>query len=407
METLAVKGRLTLSQLVEATGCSQAIIQEMLSKFSLEGFILEEYELNSDKIRTVPPNYIPTIPEDLIDIKLEDHNGIEKYKSLIVHSLIIISENKHQCKENTCKLTLYGVIFVLTLIRLFDRGLLRNGLFYNNLSFRDYFDVIVKNYKALLPLIFGKWILLKRESKLLALYNFDIVIDNHIRQLNEKSISILKGGNAELIQGIRQVSIQNSNRLFLFLTEGHNMLHPPNNNILPITNIDERKNIVDYLTANEINRNESKLENLNTLSEVIANLSFESRPLEYLTYKNPITREPISRLSIQKHLSEFIEKQQKKLEDEITSLYYLNFYHQSETSKRFSHPMKFYSKIKNNEMVHPLCHPKKNLERLVKLDKCEPFIGKYLKKLTSDLLLSDKNMKPTLAKSLGYNGEPI
>ncbi len=402
METLAVKGGLTLTQLVEFTGCSRSTLQQMLTKFSLEG-LQEEYELNSNNMRIVPPINIPIIPEDLIDTGLEVHPGNEKYKSLIIHYLITISE-KHRHKENIYELTLYGVIFVLTLIRLFDRDLLQNGLFYNDLHFGDYFDIIVKNYKALLPLIFGKWILLKKESKLLALYNFDIVIDNHLRLLNEKSISILNGGNSELIQGIRQISVQNGNRLFLFSIEGRHMLDPPPNHILPISNIDETKNKADYIIGNEINRNESSLENLNNLSEVIADLSIESMPFEYLTNLDPITGEAINRLSYQKHFSEFMKKQESKCVDEITSLYYLNFYHQNEIIKRFSYPTKFYTKNKNNEMVYPLHHPKKNLERLVELDKCEPFIGKYLERLTFDLWLLIKNVEQTLGKSLGNTG---
>ena len=163
MEALAVQGRLTLSQLVKITGCSQITIQKILSMFSLEGFKLTDYELDRNRIQIFPHIFISSrSPEDLIGTKSEDHKGIEKYKSLIAHSLIAISENKHRYKENFYELTLHGVVFVLTIIRYFDRGLLQNGLFYSNFSFRDYFEEIAKKYKELLPLIFGKWKLYTR-----------------------------------------------------------------------------------------------------------------------------------------------------------------------------------------------------------------------------------------------------
>ncbi len=92
-------------------------------------------------------------------------------------------------------------------------------------------------------------------------------------------------------------------------------------------------------------------------------------------------------------------EEEKKLIDEITSLYYFNFCFEMETIKRFSYPMKFYNKIKNNnEAVHPSLSPKRNLEKLVKLDKDEePSIGKYFKDRISDLCLLSKDIDQALA----------
>ena len=56
------------------------------------------------------------------------------------------------------------------------------NLFFGNIPFIEYFEKIVKNYDTKLPLIFGKWNLLKRILKDYAIYNFDKIINEYYFQ---------------------------------------------------------------------------------------------------------------------------------------------------------------------------------------------------------------------------------
>jgi hypothetical protein len=100
-----------------------------------------------------------------------------KYWDFLLHNTIIYKE---ESKDNikTYELSLFGVILALTLIRYNDMDKLKHGLYYNNISFIEYYEKIVANYKDKLPLIFGKWKVLKDILRLYAAYNFDVIIDD-------------------------------------------------------------------------------------------------------------------------------------------------------------------------------------------------------------------------------------
>jgi hypothetical protein len=93
------------------------------------------------------------------------------------------------------ELSLFGIMLVLTLIRHNDMDRLRHGM-YNNWTFQEYQDIIASKYKNKLPLIFGKWHLLKRTLKDLSGYGFDIILDKESR-LKKFSEPVSLGGNKE------------------------------------------------------------------------------------------------------------------------------------------------------------------------------------------------------------------
>ena len=76
---------------------------------------------------------------------------------------------------------------------------LKHGLYYNNVSFAEYYDKIASNYTDKLPFIFGKWKVLKNILRLYSAYNFDVVIDKEIRFRDYDKFSVIRGGNKELV----------------------------------------------------------------------------------------------------------------------------------------------------------------------------------------------------------------
>lgn len=67
------------------------------------------------------------------------------------------------------------------------------GLYYDNVLFEEYYDTIASNYQKKLPLIFGKWYLLKRILKVFSAYNFDIILDKEARS------KFMAGDNSKFI----------------------------------------------------------------------------------------------------------------------------------------------------------------------------------------------------------------
>lgn len=128
----------------------------------------------------------------------------------LLHNVVRV---KHNLKGNeTFELSLFGVLLVLTLIRYNDIGKLKHGLFYNSVSLSTYYDKIADNYRDKLPLVFGKWYLLKRILKIFSAYNFDILLD---RETLSKAIgeSIHNGGIKEFYVGMTSLAENNRHQM--------------------------------------------------------------------------------------------------------------------------------------------------------------------------------------------------
>ena len=93
---------------------------------------------------------------------------------------------------DTYQLSLFGVLFLLKLIRQNDINRLRHGLYNNDKSFLEYCDIIADNYRDAIPLIFRKWNLLKRILKAFAAYNFDIIVDQQFRDKIMRESAVFK-----------------------------------------------------------------------------------------------------------------------------------------------------------------------------------------------------------------------
>ena len=127
-----------------------------------------------------------------------------KYWDFIQHNLINITTNLKG--ENNYELSLFGIILVLKLIRYCYNNQKEKNLFFGNIPFIEYFEKIVKNYDTKLPLLFGKWNLLKRILKDYAIYNFDKIINEYYFHTDTFSISL--GGNNEFFSNIREIILQ-------------------------------------------------------------------------------------------------------------------------------------------------------------------------------------------------------
>lgn len=106
----------------------------------------------------------------------------------------IIKVNHNAQAVDRYQLSLFGILFVLMLVRYNDMKKLKHGLYHHNQSFLEYYDIIADKYKDAIPLIFKKWGLLKSILKSVAAYNFDIILDRQFREQTIGELAVFKQG---------------------------------------------------------------------------------------------------------------------------------------------------------------------------------------------------------------------
>jgi hypothetical protein len=85
----------------------------------------------------------------------------------------------------------------------------------NDFLLKDSLDNIINVHKDLLPLIFGKWNLLKSVLKIVSVYVFDVIIDKDTRA-TIMNTSVVLGGNKEFYDGIHGIAEYSRRKLHKF-----------------------------------------------------------------------------------------------------------------------------------------------------------------------------------------------
>jgi hypothetical protein len=240
----------------------------------------------------------------------------------------------------------------LVMIRYNDMNRLNAGL-YRESSFEKYYDRIALKYRKKLPLIFGKWNRLKAILKVYAYYNFDIILDREVRSKNNDSLSVRKGGNKQLIEGIGEIILDNSELMSKFVGEGRKVLEK-------YISIKETVNQPDFRVIWLC----AKLKELSMLLEPTPSI-----------YPTPY----IDMMDFNRGTRVFLKDAEESFRDEITAFYYMNL---SNDSIRVSEPRKYY----HSKSFKPLDKtPRQGLSLLVEQDKEKPLIKEWLRKLRDDL----------------------
>jgi hypothetical protein len=199
VEALALKPKMALDELVAEVKEPKEQVEKFLSMHSFRPI---EYVL---KDMILVPTY---------------HTGendrtspIGEYYEFMLHSIIIATKNGKSGGTSVYELSLFGVVLALALVRYNDAERLNSSLHYNKIPLPDYFGIVAKNYRDKLPLIFGKWDLLKMILDERSAYNFDIVIDRETRLNPDMAPSILAGGNREFFETAKAIVLHNRRQL--------------------------------------------------------------------------------------------------------------------------------------------------------------------------------------------------
>jgi len=247
---------------------------------------------------------------------------IEKWQLL---STKIIKVRRNLRGVDTYQLSLFGVLFLLKLIRQNDINRLRHGLYNNDKSFLEYCDIIAYNYRDTIPLIFSKRSLLKKILKTFAAYNFDIIVDQQFRDKIMRELAIFKrpgeeeymiSGNRYLFDGYKSILEISRRQLGEVQIKG----------IEALTNIASHR-IVDFPDdSREHTRkiDDKKIEAiLKLIHEITVNL--ETVGYDPITYKEKAMGWGFASEEAER-LSQFfeIDSIEGPIANEISFLYYLN-----------------------------------------------------------------------------------
>jgi hypothetical protein len=127
--------------------------------------------------------------------------------------------DKNSNKDEKYELSLLGILLILATISLMrkERGQKISS------SADEYYNRMASNYQDKLPLIFGKWNLLKRVLK----FDFFPSIFDYLFLDKPEilSLSVLLGGNKEIYDNIRSAALSTVNKFFMVYEDGISAIH--------------------------------------------------------------------------------------------------------------------------------------------------------------------------------------
>lgn len=181
--------------------------------------------ISYERIKNVLDDYVPTAADYFSNIYLRNEDLddsdkiIERYLDFVRH-LIIVS--KEQPVENggsvRYELSLFGVLLILSIIRreyswTSTTRKFQDSFLYSRMGLQEYYDKVAANYHDKLPLIFGKWDLLKKKTQGMVVEPyFNVLLFDDIRS-DVMSVPILMGGNKEIYENIQALALDTNNKL--------------------------------------------------------------------------------------------------------------------------------------------------------------------------------------------------
>lgn len=159
------------------------------------------------------------VPKDDLNL-IQDIEILENYPISEDVGYIPLIINKKKENENdspSYELSLFGIMVVLTIIKHYHIELYESRLHHTTSDiniFEKYFDIIAKNYKDKLPLIFGKWDILKEYLGSLFYRNFDFLIYKDGYNTFDSSVWNISHGNKEFLEELDKMGYHFKDSLY-------------------------------------------------------------------------------------------------------------------------------------------------------------------------------------------------
>jgi hypothetical protein len=226
---------------------------------------------------------------------------LNQYADFIQHLIVVRRLEKG---ETRYELSLFGIVLLLS-VRAYYEFVNPEMLFYNNLEFGEFSSKLSTNYKDKLPLIFGKWDSLMKETLGYNSVIFDILRNLFYDHTSKAMIesSVIVGGVKEYYESVQTLSDWSYPRLEIIYKAGEKILEElAQSNDCYCYKLLSRK-------MDEISNSLSQ-RNLNRFMESLHADSGPNSPIRdpHRIYANELV---------------YIEK---ALEDEINFLFYISFY---------------------------------------------------------------------------------
>jgi hypothetical protein len=351
IEVLAVYPGISFQELVKRTGASEYEVKKCLTTYTLTSY------RQIDKWRKLRE------PKEYHDI----------YWPILLHSVVIVNQGSSS-GDKSYELSLFGIVLALAIISYNDQHRLKHGLHYQTIFFEDYYDKIAHNYEHKLPLIFGKWNLLKHILDLYSAYNFDIIFDKQLRRYYSQ-FSVIDGGNKELVESFRKIVYHNYWQISELLKQGQLVEMDFNSSqedrYYKIGTGGQQNISKDYLMENGIDlQTPLDLDKIHSVRKKLDELRLLLNPLYQ---NNEITPKKLNR--IEKVLVRF----EGQFAKEITALYYLNLYSNYAFKIAGGH-REFYTQDDS-----PNSRPKECLSLLIKNDASKPLLSEWFYNLIDEI----------------------
>ncbi len=302
----------------------------------------------------------------------------KKYQDFLFHSIVTSNQSAPESGK-TYELSLFGIILALSLIRFYDMDKLKSGLYYSKIPFTKYYDKIASNYRNKLPLIFGKWQILKDILHIFSYYNFDIILDKELRMSNSDNLSVIRGGNKELHDSLKEIVLQTRHQMGQFVDGGvYVWLNYPSEITYRYEGRNKRhKKVSLELYDNAVDRPEPR--QVYALMNKIKELTIILNPLEYAFSKSiGSSTEFVMRVS------HYLEK---LFANEITAFYYFHLFYDYEFHTLFNDRARFYSSISQVQSFSPVStKPKFCLSLILSKDMKKPMIREWFYGLMQDIV---------------------
>lgn len=126
-----------------------------------------------------------------------DKHYVSKFRQMFLEHCFIVSRAIERGK--IFKLSILGIILFLTYVH---RKYYNSSTFIKRLT--EYYEAIALNYGNVLPLIFGKWPILKKRLKYMAM-DFGVILDKESRYNGKYSTSVVLGGVNEYYENMKNI----------------------------------------------------------------------------------------------------------------------------------------------------------------------------------------------------------
>lgn len=211
----------------EARKANKVLECLLLNRGIMIGKIIELTQLTEQEIRKVLKDYSITQSSyyqysEYYESVYQSSRSIDVTTDLLNHLLIVPTARKKEGEKGNdgqdekYELSLLGILLILATMSLLRQ---RRERSYSV----SYYSRIALNYREKLPLIFGKWELLKNILNFDAYPStFDYLLSNHKPEILSLSVSL--GGNKEIYDNIRSATLGIINKLFTLYDEGGSAL---------------------------------------------------------------------------------------------------------------------------------------------------------------------------------------